>query len=72
MLALTYMLQSAISVVVDSRFEKGIARSLFWVIWHLLAFWLLQTFIAVLGLPRALRRSKRAGGIWDSPDRGVR
>ena len=71
-LALTYLLQSAISVAVDSRFEKGIARSLFWVIWYPLVFWLLQTFTAVLGLPRALRRSERAGGTWVSPDRGVR
>ncbi len=71
-LALTYLLQSAISVAVDSRFEKGIARSLFWVIWYPLAFWLLQTFTAVLGLPRALMRSKQTRGTWVSPDRGVR
>ena len=71
-LALTYILQSAISVAVDSRFEKGIARSLFWVIWYPLVFWLLQTFTAVLGLPRALMRSKKTRGTWVSPDRGVR
>jgi biofilm PGA synthesis N-glycosyltransferase PgaC len=71
-LALTYLLQSAVSVMVDSRFEKGIARSLFWVIWYPLLFWLLQTFTAVLGLPRALLRSKTTRGTWVSPDRGVR
>ena len=71
-LALTYLLQSAVSVAVDARFEKGIARSLFWVIWYPLVFWLLQTFTAVLGLPRALMRSRTARGTWVSPDRGVR
>jgi biofilm PGA synthesis N-glycosyltransferase PgaC len=71
-LALTYLLQSVVSVSVDSRFEKGIARSLFWVIWYPLVFWLLQTFTAVLGLPRALMRSNKTRGTWVSPDRGVR
>jgi len=71
-LALTYLLQSAISVAVDARFERGIARSLFWVIWYPLVFWLLQTATAVLGLPRALMRSNQTRGTWISPDRGVR
>lgn len=72
MLALTYLLQSAVSVAVDSRFEKGLGKSLFWVIWYPLAFWLLQTFTAVLGAPRAMLRSKTQRGTWISPDRGVR
>jgi biofilm PGA synthesis N-glycosyltransferase PgaC len=71
-LALTYLLQSAVSVAVDSRFEKGLAKSLFWVIWYPLVFWLLQTFTAVLGAPRAMLRSKTKRGTWISPDRGVR
>lgn len=71
-LALTYLLQSAVSVAIDRRFEKGIASSLFWVIWYPLVFWLLQTATAVLGLPRALLRSNQARGTWVSPDRGIR
>ena len=71
-LALTYLLQSAVSVAVDERFEKGIARSLFWIIWYPLVFWLLQTFTAVLGVPRAFMRSNSTRGTWISPDRGVR
>jgi biofilm PGA synthesis N-glycosyltransferase PgaC len=71
-LALTYLLQSAVSVAVDSRFEKGLAKSLFWVIWYPLVFWLLQTFTAVLGAPKAMLRSKTKRGRWISPDRGVR
>jgi poly-beta-1,6-N-acetyl-D-glucosamine synthase len=71
-LALTYLLQSAVSVAVDSRFEKGLVKSLFWVIWYPLVFWLLQTFTAVLGAPRAVLRSKAQRGRWVSPDRGLR
>jgi biofilm PGA synthesis N-glycosyltransferase PgaC len=71
-LALTYLLQSAISVGLDSRFEKGLGSAIFWVIWYPLVFWLLQTGTAVGGVPRALRRSKHQRGTWISPDRGLR
>lgn len=71
-LALTYLLQVVVSVAVDTRFEKRIARLLCWVIWYALVFWLLQTFTTVLGLPRALTRSNEMRGTWVSPDRGVR
>ena len=71
-LALTYLLQSALSVWLDSRFEKGLGTAIFWVIWYPLVFWLLQTGTAVAGLPRALRRPRHARGTWISPDRGLR
>lgn len=69
-LAVTYLLQAAISVALDSRFEKNMGSALFWVVWYPLAFWLLQTATAVAGLPRALLRSRSARGTWVSPDRG--
>ncbi len=72
LLALTYLLQSAVSVALDDRFEKGLANSLFWVIWYPLVFWLLQTFTAVAAVPRALRRPANVRGTWVSPDRGLR
>lgn len=71
-LALTYLLQSAISVSLDARFEKGLGSAIFWVIWYPLVFWLLQTGTAVAGLPRALRRPRHIRGTWISPDRGLR
>ena len=71
-LAMTYILQSCISVMVDSRFEKGLGASIFWVIWYPLVFWLLQTATAVLALPRALMRPRHARGTRVSPDRGLR
>jgi biofilm PGA synthesis N-glycosyltransferase PgaC len=72
LLALTYILQSCVSVMVDSRFEKGLHSSIFWIIWYPLVFWLLQTATAVLALPRALMRPRHARGTWISPDRGLR
>jgi biofilm PGA synthesis N-glycosyltransferase PgaC len=71
-LALTYILQSTVSVFLDWRFERGLLRSLFWVIWYPLVFWLLQTFTSAVGAPRAMLRGKAERGTWVSPDRGVR
>lgn len=71
-LAVTYILQSTCSVCIDQRFEKGIYKSLFWVIWYPLVFWILQMLTAVAAMPRALRRPSNLRGTWVSPDRGLR
>jgi biofilm PGA synthesis N-glycosyltransferase PgaC len=72
MLAVTYMIQSILSVCIDSRFEPGLRRSLFWIVWFPLAFWLIQAATAVVGLPKAVFRSRHTRGVWNSPDRGFR
>jgi biofilm PGA synthesis N-glycosyltransferase PgaC len=71
LLVFTYLAQASVSLVLDRRFEKGMAGALFWQIWYPLAYWLLQTTTAVVGLPRALRRPSQRRGIWTSPDRGI-
>lgn len=71
-LVLTYLAQAFISSMLDRRFEGGIMRSVFWVVWYPLAFWFIQVCTAVTALPRALLRPKDAPGTWVSPDRGFR
>jgi poly-beta-1,6-N-acetyl-D-glucosamine synthase len=71
-LAATYLLQSGISVLLDSRFEPRIRNVMFWIIWYPLLFWTLQALTAVVGLPKALLRPRGARGTWVSPDRGIR
>jgi biofilm PGA synthesis N-glycosyltransferase PgaC len=72
LLAVTYLLQAGTSLLVDARFEKGLASSMFWIVWYPLAFWMLQTLTAIVALPRALLRPRHARGRWISPDRGFR
>lgn len=71
-LGLTCLLQFALSLTIDSRYEKGLWKVYFWVIWYPLVFWLISMLTTVAAVPRALlkRRGKRA--TWTSPDRGVR
>ncbi|MBX9702161.1 MAG: poly-beta-1,6 N-acetyl-D-glucosamine synthase [Acetobacteraceae bacterium] len=69
-LAFTYLLQAAVSLYVERRYERGLVRHFFWIIWYPLVFWLLQTLTTAVALPRALTRPRRA--TWTSPDRGIR
>ncbi|WP_258873411.1 hypothetical protein [Xanthomonas campestris] len=70
-LAVVCLMQFATSLVIKRRYEKGLARQFFWVIWYPVAFWMTGMLTAVIAVPRALlaRRSKRAR--WKSPDRGI-
>jgi biofilm PGA synthesis N-glycosyltransferase PgaC len=71
-LVITYLTQALVSALLDRRFEDGILRSIFWIVWYPLAFWLLQVCTAITAFPRALTRPKDAPGTWVSPDRGFR
>jgi biofilm PGA synthesis N-glycosyltransferase PgaC len=71
-LALTYLLQAAVSQIVERRYEPDMLRSLFWIVWYPLAFWMLSTLSTVVGLPRALLRPRQVRTTWTSPDRGLR
>lgn len=71
MLGVTCLTQFAVSLAIDSRYEKGLWRVYFWVIWYPLAFWILSMLTTVVAVPKALfkRRGRRA--TWVSPDRGI-
>ncbi|GAA5525922.1 poly-beta-1,6-N-acetyl-D-glucosamine synthase [Microbulbifer aestuariivivens] len=71
-LAVTYLLQMLVAAFLDGRYEHGVFRSLLWVIWYPLIYWMLQAAAAVVGLPKAILNFKRLTGTWRSPDRGFR
>ena len=71
-LALTYLVQALVSASLDRRFERGMLRSLFWVVWYPVGFWLLQALTAVVAVPKAILRNRNVRGVWISPDRGIR
>jgi biofilm PGA synthesis N-glycosyltransferase PgaC len=71
-ISVTYLFQAVVSVALDNRFERGVHRSLFWIVWYPLAFWLIQAFTASAGLPKAIFRPRDRRGTWTSPDRGIK
>lgn len=71
-MAMVCLLQFAISLRIDRRYEPGIGRYYYWMIWYPAAYWMLTLLTSVVAIPKTLLRSKRAKAIWVSPDRGVR
>ncbi len=71
-LGTTCLIQFAISLMVDSRYEKGIGKIYYWMIWYPFAYWLLSVFTTVIAVPKAIFKKQATRGIWESPDRGLR
>ncbi|HEY5647072.1 MAG TPA: poly-beta-1,6-N-acetyl-D-glucosamine synthase [Pseudomonadales bacterium] len=70
LLGVTCLLQFAVSLTIDSRYERGIWKYYFWVIWYPLAYWLFIMLTAVVAVPKAILKRKGTRAIWTSPDRG--
>ena len=71
-MTLTFLAQALVSDFLDSRYERGMLRSLFWIIWYPFVFWMLSAVTTAVALPRVLLRPKKARVTWVSPDRGLR
>ena len=67
------LLQFAVSLLIDSRYELGMGKYYYWMIWYPVAYWIMSVLTTVAALPKAiLHRRKVRRGTWESPDRGVR
>jgi biofilm PGA synthesis N-glycosyltransferase PgaC len=71
-LGITCMLQFAVALLIDSRFERGIGKVYYWMIWYPVVYWLLNVFTAVMAAPRAIVKRRGTRATWVSPDRGLR
>jgi biofilm PGA synthesis N-glycosyltransferase PgaC len=71
-LAVACLLQFCISIFIDHRYERGLFRSLYWVIWYPLAYWLISLLTTLWAFPRVMLRRHRARARWESPDRGIK
>ena len=69
-LAVTYLAQALVSHLVERRYEPDMLKSLYWMIWYPIAFWMIGMATTVVALPRAFLRPRQA--TWTSPDRGLR
>ncbi|SJM91396.1 poly-beta-1,6-N-acetyl-D-glucosamine synthase [Crenothrix polyspora] len=77
LLGLTCLLQFAVSLVIDSRYEKGMGKEYYWIIWYPIIYWAVNVLVAVTGLYLAVRKTffakgKKKRAVWTSPDRGNR
>src|SRR5215813_10110247 len=66
-LSVTYLVQALVSHLLERRFEPHMLRSLFWMIWYPMAFWMINMATAVAALPIALLRPRKERTTWTSP-----
>lgn len=72
LLGLTCLLQFAVSLVIDSRYERGLAKNYYWMVWYPLIYWIINVLTAVTGFIRAVFKKRNIRAVWVSPDRGLR
>jgi len=71
-LGATCLAQFALSMAIDRRYEPGVGRNFYWMIWYPIAYWLLSMLTSVMALPKALLKRRGTRAVWVSPDRGIR
>lgn len=71
LLVLICIIQFGVSLFIDSHYEKGLFRQVFWVIWYPVIYWLLTALATVWATPKALTRKMGTPATWVSPDRGL-
>jgi biofilm PGA synthesis N-glycosyltransferase PgaC len=72
LLGTTCLIQFAISLVIDSRYEKHLGRVYYWMIWYPLVYWMIQAAASIVAVPYALLKPAGNRAVWRSPDRGLR
>lgn len=72
LLAVTCLLQFLVSVLIDRRYEPGLLRALYWIIWYPFLYWFINLFTTLVSFPRVMLRRRRERARWTSPDRGIK
>ncbi|NNF51977.1 MAG: poly-beta-1,6 N-acetyl-D-glucosamine synthase [Gammaproteobacteria bacterium] len=71
-LGFTCLLQFAVSLTMDGRYEPRLGRFYYWMIWYPMIYWVIQAATTIVAFPRAMFRLRGRRAIWTSPDRGLR
>jgi len=71
LLAMTCLIQFAVSFYIDSRYEKGLGKIYYWMVWYPLVYWLINLITIAVAVPVTLLRTRKKRAIWTSPDRGI-
>ncbi len=75
LLCVTCLVQFAVSLGIDSRYERksgGSARHYYWMIWYPIVYWLINVGTTVHGCVKAVRKKRGQRAVWVTLDRGLR
>lgn len=71
-IALICLMQFAISMLLDSRYDKNLYKLYFWVIWYPAVYWVYNSLSVLGATPAVITKKFGKDAIWVSPDRGIR
>ncbi|WP_319783299.1 poly-beta-1,6-N-acetyl-D-glucosamine synthase [Oceanisphaera sp. IT1-181] len=63
--------QFSVSLLIERRYEKNLANSLFWIIWFPVVYWMLSLFTTLIAFTKVMLNDRRKRARWVSPDRGI-
>lgn len=75
LLCVTCLIQFAVSLTIDSVYEKksgGSAQHYYWMIWYPIVYWLINVGTTINGCIKALRKKRGQRAVWVTLDRGLR
>ncbi|MFA5984243.1 MAG: poly-beta-1,6-N-acetyl-D-glucosamine synthase [Methylococcaceae bacterium] len=75
LLSLTCLIQFAVSLAIDSRYESrsgGAARYYYWMIWYPIVYWLMNVGTTIYGTAKAIGKKRGQRAVWVTVDRGLR
>jgi biofilm PGA synthesis N-glycosyltransferase PgaC len=70
-LAATCLVQFAVSMYFDGKYDIKMGKQYYWIIWYPVAYWVLNVLTVTVGVPKALLKPKGQRAVWTSPDRGI-
>jgi biofilm PGA synthesis N-glycosyltransferase PgaC len=71
-LVLSSLVQFAIGLFLDSRYESHLWKTYLWIIWYPFLYWIMIACATFVGFPKALFKKRGQRALWTSPDRGFK
>ncbi len=71
-LATVCILQFVVALLIESRYERNLARTIGWIIWYPLLFWIMMMSTTCVGFVKAFFKHIDKRGIWRTADRGFK
>ncbi|MDB5991931.1 MAG: glycosyl transferase family 2 [Herbaspirillum sp.] len=71
-LVLSSLLQFAVGIFLDSRYESHLWKTYIWIIWYPFLYWIMIVCATFCGFPKALLKKPGQRALWSNPDRGFK
>jgi poly-beta-1,6-N-acetyl-D-glucosamine synthase len=70
--AVICFLQFFVSLLLDRKYDEGLWKVYFWVIWYPVIYWAYNSLATIIAAPKGVFHQMNRAAVWVSPDRGIR